>query len=265
MVTSVSPTPGQRLVAMSAYAATALVILTVLKAPQALTIAVTIASAGLTLLSQVLHLSKRRRPAIFRLLAFVLGVVCLGLGSGLLVNSPDSSREFTSKGTACRVDKCQVEYSSVIGTGTAQVNVGAVQAFLPGGGASSSTLVVTDVDGGLLWSRGFNPGYGVIGLDTDVTGHIFARFAVTNHSTIVWVIALSDAGVNDFGTVGGSLPVDDYSETDVAGRRDLTGFRTGWPANTAPDSLVDVFRWNSVDYEFVGCRKHARTGPGNYL
>ena len=187
-----------------------------------------------------------------------LGIVCLGLGSRLLVNSPDSSRDFTSKVTACRVDKCQVEYSSVIGTGTAQVNVGAVQAFLPGGGASSSTLVVTDVDGELLWSRDFNPGYRVIGLDTDVTGHIFARFAVTNHSAIVWVIALSDAGVNDFGTVGGSLPVDDYSETDVAGRRDLTGFRTGWPANTAPDSLVDVFRWNSVDYEFVGCRKHTR-------
>lgn len=182
---------------------------------------------------------------------------------GLFHREPSLQQRVEQAIEECRQDgfSCRTTKSIVIANGAGEltaVGVDLVNQNLAGGAASGSAVLVFDAAGGLRWKspiQSFLPGYGLTGLDTDVTNHLFVRFAVTNHSGIAWVIDPSTTPVQTFGTVGGSgLVVDAYDEPNFAGVRRLLTYREGWPANTRnPSTSRDVFEWNGSAYVHRGC------------
>jgi hypothetical protein len=123
---------------------------------------------------------------------------------------------------------------------------------------SGSAVVVFDASGNVRWKspiQNFSPGYGLLALETDVSNHVFAKFAITNHSQVVWVVDPSSAPAQTFGTVGsGGLPIDDVGSVDGFGLRPLFTYREGSPANCQnPTTSRDVFQWDGSDYAYRGC------------
>lgn len=135
-------------------------------------------------------------------------------------------------------------------TGAEEVSVYAVNATRDGSDVGSA-VVILGKDDTLRWRSEFTPGYGAIGLDSDVTGNFFVRFAVTNHSSVVWALGLQNGAYQNFGTVGGPLTVDDYDNVSDAGAAHLYAAREGWPANSQNKTTSrDVFGWNGQNYTF---------------
>lgn len=149
--------------------------------------------------------------------------VAIPLAAGLATRSEQSAGPQAIAGNAlsdakivgsiegCDQHQCTVLKRATLGTPQGPVLVVAVQRNDASAFAVSSSVLVFGDAGALLWNRAFTPGYGMVDLDTDVTGNIFVRFAVTNHSTLAWVLNVASVPVNDFGTVTGELSVDGYS------------------------------------------------------
>lgn len=157
--------------------------------------------------------------------------------------------------------KCVVEMQQVIATGSEELTALGVNLISEDGMGFSegSAVVVVSTSAGIRWKsplQSFRPGFGLIDLQTDVTNNLFALFAITNHSTMAWVIRLEGPAVTDFGTMGGAtLPVDGYTEPDYHGLRSLYTWREGWPANSLnPTTSRDAFRWTGQAYKFAGCQ-----------
>lgn len=134
-------------------------------------------------------------------------------------------------------------------------------------GNAGSAIVLVEKEGEVRWRSPieyFGPGYGSIGLATALNNHVFAQFAMTNHSAILWVIDPSGAHVRDFGSIGGvSLIVDHYSETTYNGSRRLYASREGWPATMFnPTTSRDVYEWDGTNYQFLGCEHFRPSGYG---
>ncbi|MGW7686571.1 hypothetical protein ACWGID_37865 [Kribbella sp. NPDC054772] len=182
--------------------------------------------------------------------------------TGLFDREPSLQHRVEQAIAECRQDgyECRTTKSIVIANGAGAltaVGVDLIDKNLSGSAAGSAVLVF-DASGGLRWTspiQSFQPGYGLTGLDTDVTNHLFVSFAVTNHSGIAWVIDPSTTPVQTFGSVGGSgLVIDGYEEPTFAGVRRLHTYREGWPANTRnPSTSRDVFEWNGSRYVHRGC------------
>lgn len=99
-------------------------------------------------------------------------------------------------------------------------------------------------------------GFGVTGLATDNSNHLFASFTVTNHSGFVWAIDVSSTPVKFFGTDVGQPVIDGFSDDKNVpnGFRLLYRYREGWPANTQnPTTSRDVYEWTGSDYRFARC------------
>lgn len=174
--------------------------------------------------------------------------------------APPTDQYISSFVDECRQNPCKVLYKKRLGTGLGQVEVAAVQQQDPKAlYAVKSSVVVLAPNDTLRWTRGFSPGYGVIGMDTDVTGNIFVEFAVTNHSSIAWVLSVTPSAVEDFGTIAGDVVADEYAKPDGQGLRALYAYRSGWPANVQHygTALRDVFEWRSGGgYKFTGCETY---------
>jgi hypothetical protein len=203
------------------------------------------------------------------LAALIVAVVVLLFGDDLVTRvggwfkgTPSLEERVRDAIEECGQDgfECKTSKSIVIANGAGEltaVGVDLVDKNLMSSSAGSAVLVF-DKSGGLRWKspiQSFLPGYGLTSLDTDVTNHLFVRFAVTNHSGIAWVIDPSATPVQTFGTVGGTgLVVDTYEEPNFAGVRRLITYREGWPANTRnPSTSRDVFEWNGTAYVHKGC------------
>ncbi|WP_337060557.1 hypothetical protein [Kineococcus sp. G2] len=157
----------------------------------------------------------------------------------------------------CRDDgrHCELVGKVDVGSGTGIVSVYGVNRRMDGSEASDgSALLFLDADGKILWKSEFLAGYGLTSLETDALQHVFATFAVTNHSGVLWVLAISPEGVQNFGTIGGNLKVESSDGGLGTGVRELYAYREGWPANTQ-NTLTsrDLFRWDGDSYVFVGC------------
>ena len=151
-----------------------------------------------------------------------------------------------------------------MGTGTGEAHVFAVERTRLVGKVPMpyrSAVVITSRDGELRWQRPYDAGYGITGMSTDLTGHVFISFAVTNHSGVAWVLDARPSGVNDFGTVDGShIRAGNYSGPDQTQTRYLYTYRQGWPADMARDALRDIFLWRHGNYRFAGCERQAAGG-----
>jgi hypothetical protein len=203
------------------------------------------------------------------LAALVVAVVVLLVGDdlvsrmgGWIKGTPSLDERVRGAIEECRQDEfeCKTTKSIVIANGAGEltaVGVDLVDKDMMDSSAGSAVLVF-DTSGGLRWKspiQSFLPGYGLAGLDTDVTNHLFVSFSVTNHSGIAWVIDPSATPVQTFGTVGGTgLVIDAYDSPNFAGVRRLVTYREGWPANTRNASTSrDVFEWNGTTYVHKLC------------
>lgn len=157
--------------------------------------------------------------------------------------------------------QCQIRVQQTFTNGSEELVAYGINLISDEYGAASSfgsAVVIATSSGSVRWKspiEAFTPGYGIQALATDVTNHVFAHFAMTNHSSMVWVIAIQGGVVRDFGTLGGAgLKIDTFTEPDMGGLRRLLTYREGWPANTLnPTTSRDVFAWNGSTYSFLGC------------
>jgi hypothetical protein len=212
------------------------------------------------------HITTRGRAIVAVAgVALVLGVEIAA--GALLRPDPFAADRITGFLQACHRAPlgCEITKQISVATSAGDMRVFAVTSYrrlVNARVAAQSGLVITDTDGTLKWQRTFSAGYGVVGLDTDSTGHIFARFAHTNHSGVVWVLDVRPDNVEDFGTVGGArLKAGNYSEPADNGERYLFTYRRGWPADMKPGALRDVYAWDGSTYTFRGCERSRSSRP----
>jgi hypothetical protein len=159
-----------------------------------------------------------------------------------------------------RLQRCEIAKKIRAGTGTSQYDALAVNVYNTDAGdrlryVTDSVVLLLGEDMKVRWRSSDLSGYGIQSLDTDSLSHIYGQYAVTNHSGKAFVIAVTDTGVDDFGTIGGSLKFESYSEPQLeTGTRALLSYREGWPANTLnPTTSVDVWVWDRSRYRYRGC------------
>lgn len=158
---------------------------------------------------------------------------------------------------------CEILEHITLGTGVEEVTAFGVNRFDEDFHYNTgSAVVVLNEDQTLRWKSELLAGFGLQAMDTDSTTHLFLDFAVTNHSGVVWVLAVRPDEVQSFGTIGGGLLVDGYGHAGIAGARDLYAHREGWPANTHnPTTSRDVFTWTGNTYAHHRCEIIEPGGP----
>lgn len=141
-----------------------------------------------------------------------------------------------------------------------------------GGVAEGTGVAVFNADQTLRWSTPleFYAGYGLTALASDLAGdgHLFVRYAITNHTPGAWVVDLSQTPARTFGRAGdGTMFLNDYSEP-VGGVRKLYVERHNWIEHRdGPDEPShDVYIWDEEadDYVYDGCvnRGFSGSAPG---
>jgi hypothetical protein len=222
-------------------------------------------AGGFIALGQPSTSSRLRRALIYA--GIVLGVIVPSV-VGVLIRPPeDESRKDDPLSVQhalkympeCGTNPCEAVKTITTGTGTGQVVVFGIQrsekkyTFA----AVESAVLILNPDGSLRWKSSFSPGYGLTEMDTDVTGHIFVEFAVTNHAGVAWVLDIRPGEVEDFGTRAGHLAVDGYSNPDRFGVRYLYTYRHGWygAGSGLKTTLRDYFVWDGSAYRFAGCQE----------
>lgn len=130
------------------------------------------------------------------------------------------------------------------------------QTFITGSG-----VVVLDPEDRLRWNSPMEMqgGYGATELATDSTGHLFASFAVTNHTGRAWVVDVASTPPRTFETIGPDPDVLVNGWTEPRdGRRELWSEWYSWLDDRAhePGLNKDLYAWDDSDgkYVFSGCQ-----------
>jgi hypothetical protein len=203
------------------------------------------------------------------LVGVVLGVALPTAVGMFLREDPLDESQITRYLPRCVQDPCSVVEHITTGTGTGEVHVfgvqrtgKVVQVSRDPKDRESAVLVVTP-EGRLRWKSTWAPGFGLLAMDTDVTSHIFVRFAINNDFAAAWVLSVKPDGVEDFGTIGGTrLAVDGYSIPNDRGLRYLYAYRRRWhPGDGQPVPLRDIYFWNGRTYRFGGCEPTPEENP----
>lgn len=118
-----------------------------------------------------------------------------------------------------------------------------------------------DAEGEVAWSARLASGFGIVIVDSDATGNQFYVVALTNHSAALIVVNVASNEPSAFGTVDGPILVESFTEGETPGVFDLIAPRQGWPDNTDPGSLVDVYVWTGSGYDYAGCRPRNTQDP----
>lgn len=163
---------------------------------------------------------------------------------------------------------CEIEQEIHVDSGSRKVRAYGINRYpeeelrLP---EEAGVVILEEPNGNVLFQSQFPQGYGLLSLETDATNNIFATFAVTNHSSILWVLRAEENRVRTFGSVDGDFAVEVVGDQDSSGVRPLYAFREGWPANVQNlTTSRDVFKWDGSQYAYAGCQIVEAANHGKY-